>query len=99
FATTRSGELATAKTTYVDLPDGVHSAQLFIKAEPGQYSFGYSTGAELPKYIASVESKWLQAYLSGWQNFVGSHFGIYTTGNGLPILQTANFAYVQTSKL
>ncbi|KAG8698470.1 hypothetical protein FRC09_007212, partial [Ceratobasidium sp. 395] len=89
FATTRSGELATAKTTYVDLPDGVHSAQLFIKAEPGQYSFGYSTGAELPKYIASVESKWLQAYLSGWQNFVGSHFGIYTTGNGLPILQTA----------
>ncbi|KAG8720286.1 hypothetical protein FRC08_000646 [Ceratobasidium sp. 394] len=98
FATTRSGELAVANTTYVDLPDGVHSAQLFIKAEASQYSFGYSVGLDTPKYIASVESKWLQAYLSGWQNFVGSHFGIYATSNGLPMIQTANFAYVQTSK-
>lgn len=24
-----------------------------------------------------------------WQNFVGAHFGIYATGNQLPILQTA----------
>ncbi|KAG8742352.1 hypothetical protein FRC10_001633 [Ceratobasidium sp. 414] len=98
FATTRSGELAVAKTTYVDLPDGVHSAQLFIKAEPSQYLFGYSVGSGAPNYIASVESKWLQAYLSGWQNFVGSHFGIYATSNGLPMIQTANFAYVQTSR-
>jgi beta-xylosidase len=65
FATIRSGELATASTTYVDLADGIHSAQLFIKAEPTQYSFGYSVGSGSPKYIASVESKWLQAYLAG----------------------------------
>ncbi|KAF8607491.1 hypothetical protein BDV93DRAFT_435080 [Ceratobasidium sp. AG-I] len=96
FATTRSGELATANTTYVDLPDGTGTARLFIKAGPSQYSFGYAVGTAAPTYIASVDSKWLQAYLSGWQNFVGSHFGVYASSNGLPMLQSANFAYLQT---
>ncbi|ELU43547.1 beta-xylosidase [Rhizoctonia solani AG-1 IA] len=89
FATTRSGENATANTTYVDLPNGVNEARLFIKAEPSKYSLGYATGNGEPTYIASVDSKWLQAYLQGWQNFVGSHFGIYASSNGLPILQSA----------
>jgi beta-xylosidase len=65
FATTRSGELATTNTTYVDLPGGTNEAQLFIKAEPDQYSFGYAIGNAPPTYFASVESKWLQAYLKG----------------------------------
>ncbi|CAE6480973.1 unnamed protein product, partial [Rhizoctonia solani] len=98
FATTRSGENATANTTYVDLPSGVNEARLFIKAEPSKYSLGYAVGNASPTYIASVESRWLQSYLKGWQNFVGSHFGVYTSGNGLPILQSANFAYVQTER-
>ncbi|KAL5633147.1 hypothetical protein ACGC1H_003593 [Rhizoctonia solani] len=98
FATTRSGENATANTTYVDLPNGVNEARLFIQAGPSKYSLGYAVGDANPTYIASVESRWLQSYLKGWQNFVGSHFGVYTSGNGLPILQSANFAYVQTER-
>ncbi|CAE6350245.1 unnamed protein product [Rhizoctonia solani] len=98
FATTRSGESAIADTTYVDLPNGVNEARLFIKAEANKYSLGYAVGNNEPTYIASVESKWLQAYLKGWQNFVGSHFGVYASSNGLPMLQSANFAYIQTEK-
>jgi beta-xylosidase len=65
FATTRSGENAIVNTTYVDLPSGVNEAGFFIKAEANQYSLGYAIGNNQPRYIASVESKWLQAYLKG----------------------------------
>jgi beta-xylosidase len=108
-ARTRSGKNADLKETWEDLPSGYSGpVRLFIKAEREKYSLGYSLltkagggkkGKEEwseTKYLAEVESKWLQAWLEGWQNFVGSFFGIYATGNGLPIREPADFKYIQT---
>ncbi|KAJ7287190.1 glycosyl hydrolase [Mycena rebaudengoi] len=87
FASTRTGEFANLTTVYADLPRGAEKDG----ARP--------MGREAPTYIASVENKWLQSFVPGWQNFVGSHFGFYASGNGLLMLQKAHFAYVQTELL
>ncbi|KAI0048551.1 glycoside hydrolase family 43 protein [Auriscalpium vulgare] len=98
FASTRSGTNADLATVYADLPaGGEKGVTLYIRAQADKYDLGYgSVGGGEPTYIASVESMWLQSYLPGWQNYVGAHFGFYSTGSGLPVLQKAHFAYVQT---
>ncbi|KDQ06841.1 glycoside hydrolase family 43 protein [Botryobasidium botryosum FD-172 SS1] len=94
-AKTRTGPEATLTTTYTeDIPDG--AITLLIKAEPKTYSLGYALENQEPVWVTSLESRWLQAFVTGWQNFVGAHFGLYATGNQLPILQPATFAFVQT---
>lgn len=96
----RAGELATLNTTYIEDDAVAQGAPvtLVIEAKEDGYRLGYSTGAagnatatskETPRWVASVENRWLQEYVEGWQNFVGSHFGIYNTGNGLPSLNVA----------
>ncbi|EUC64042.1 glycoside hydrolase family 43 protein [Rhizoctonia solani AG-3 Rhs1AP] len=100
FVTTRTGNLATENKTFVDLPDGTSEVSLYIQALPDKYNFGYALGNDVPKYIASVESKWLAAKIDGWSgNFVGTHFGVYATSNGLPMLQKAHFSYIQTERV
>ncbi|KAJ1304788.1 hypothetical protein OPQ81_005924 [Rhizoctonia solani] len=99
FATTRTGNLATENKTYVDLPDGTNEATLYIQALPDKYNLGYAIGTDAPKYITSVQNKWLAAKIDGWSgNFVGAHFGVYATSNGLPMLQNAHFSYIQTER-
>ncbi|KAG8761052.1 hypothetical protein FRC11_014420 [Ceratobasidium sp. 423] len=99
FTTTRTGNLATQNKTYVDLPDGTDEATLYIQALPDKYNFGYAIGTEEPKYIASISNWWLAAKIDGWSgNFVGAHFGVYATSNGLPMLQKAHFSYIQTER-
>ena len=63
-AKTRSGPDATLTTTYAAIP-AQGAVKLFIKAEPDKYSLGYALGNVEPKYITTVESKWLQAYVQG----------------------------------
>ncbi|TDZ20872.1 Non-reducing end alpha-L-arabinofuranosidase BoGH43A [Colletotrichum orbiculare MAFF 240422] len=94
---TRTGPEATLNTTYVEDEDVANGlpVKLFIEAKDTGYRLGYSTGCA-PRWLASVENKWLQSYLDGWQNFVGSHFAIYSTGTKLPILNDAEFEYIQT---
>ncbi|CAE6511811.1 unnamed protein product, partial [Rhizoctonia solani] len=90
FVKTRTGNLATENKTFVDLPDGTHEVSLYIQAQPDKYSFGYAVGTGAPNYIVSVDSKWLASKMDGWAgNFVGTHFGLYATSNGLPMLQKA----------
>lgn len=66
FANTRTGPNATLATTYAEVLNGRTTAKFFIKAEPNQYSLGYSLGEEEPIYIASVANKWLQAFVQGY---------------------------------
>ncbi|KAF8757118.1 glycosyl hydrolase 43 family [Rhizoctonia solani] len=90
FTKTRTGDLAVENTTFVDLPDGTDEALLYIEARPDRYNFGYAIGTDAPKYITTVQNKWLASKIDGWSgNFVGTHFGFYATSNGLPMLQKA----------
>ncbi|TID04989.1 Non-reducing end alpha-L-arabinofuranosidase BoGH43A [Colletotrichum higginsianum] len=95
---TRTGPDATRNTTYVEdeeVAKGV-PVKLFIEAKDVGYRLGYSTGCKAPQWLASVENRWLQSYVEGWQNFVGTHFAIYSTGTKLPTLNPADFEYIQT---
>lgn len=65
FARTRTGPEATVNTVYESVPSGTSTVTLFIKAEPAKYSLGYAIGKGQAKYIASLESKWLQAFVKG----------------------------------
>jgi beta-xylosidase len=87
-AQTRTGPDATLNQTYYDIPS-TGSVSLFIKAERASYSLGFAIGNEEPKYVATFGSEWLQAFLPGWQVFTGAHFGVYSTGNSLPMLVPA----------
>ncbi|KAI8256558.1 hypothetical protein K4K58_004793 [Colletotrichum sp. SAR11_239] len=95
---TRTGIDATLNTTYVEDEEVAAGApvKLFIEAKDVGYRLGYSTGSNDPQWLASVENRWLQSYVEGWQNFVGSHFAIYSTGTRLPTLNSAEFEYIQT---
>nr|XP_036575078.1 Non-reducing end alpha-L-arabinofuranosidase BoGH43A 2 [Colletotrichum truncatum]KAF6781588.1 Non-reducing end alpha-L-arabinofuranosidase BoGH43A 2 [Colletotrichum truncatum] len=95
---TRTGPDATINTTYVEDEDVANGGpvKLFIEAKDTGYRLGYSTGCKAPRWLASVENRWLQSYVKGWQNFVGSHFAIYSTGTRLPTLNAADFEYIQT---
>ncbi|QRW21669.1 glycoside hydrolase family 43 protein [Rhizoctonia solani] len=99
FTKTRTGDLAVENTTFVDLPDGTDEALLYIEARPDRYNFGYAIGTDAPKYITTVQNKWLASKIDGWSgNFVGTHFGFYATSNGLPMLQKAHFSHIQTER-
>lgn len=63
-AKTRTGENADLTVTYDDLVD-TGPVKLFVKAETDQYSLGYAVGNADPKYIARLDSQWLQAFVSG----------------------------------
>ncbi|KAJ0165332.1 Non-reducing end alpha-L-arabinofuranosidase BoGH43A [Colletotrichum tanaceti] len=97
---TRTGPDATRNTTYYVEDEAVAYAgvpvTLFVEAKNAGYRLGYSTGGGAPRWLASVENRWLQSYVDGWQNFVGAHFVIYTTGTKLPTLNAADFEYIQT---
>lgn len=90
---TRTGPEATLNETYI--PDEAVAAgqpvRFFIEARDVGYRLGYAAGNDTcsPKWVASVENHNLQAFIEGWQNFVGTHFAIYTTGNKQPILNHA----------
>jgi beta-xylosidase len=48
-------------------------------------------------YLASMDSRWLQAFVDGWQNFVGTHIALYATSTSLPgVGIPADFDYFQT---
>ena len=85
---TRFGPNGTLNTTYHSIPQ-TGTVKLFIKAQSTKYSLGYAVGNKLPNYVAEVSSRWLQAYLKGWQNFTGTFFGVFATGNGWPMLVPA----------
>ncbi|KAF3315975.1 hypothetical protein TWF173_002756 [Orbilia oligospora] len=95
-ATTRTGKEPVAKTTYVEIPE-TGTVKLWIKCEADKYTLGYSLGHDRKAtWVASAESKWMQSYPSGWQNFVGTHLGVFATGDGLPILVPADFKWIKT---
>ncbi|KAI5798321.1 glycosyl hydrolase [Pyronema domesticum] len=91
---TRTGEDAAVKTGYYDIPEK-GTVKLMIKAGRGGYELGFAAGGQKVRYVASVENKWLQTALKGWQNFVGTHFGVYATGNGWPMRVPAVSLYIQ----
>ncbi|KAF6836437.1 xylan -beta-xylosidase [Colletotrichum plurivorum] len=95
---TRTGPDATINATYVEDEEVAKGGpvKLFIEAKAEGYRLGYSTGCKAPRWLASVENRWLQSYVEGWQNFVGTHFAIYSTGTRLPTLNSAEFEYIQT---
>lgn len=64
FVTTRTGPDVDVTTTYATIPAN-GSVNLFIKAEPNQYSLGYSVGSANATYIATVENQWLQSFPAG----------------------------------
>ncbi|EPS42159.1 hypothetical protein H072_3829 [Dactylellina haptotyla CBS 200.50] len=95
-ATTRTGKEPVPNTTYIDIPE-TGTVKLWIKCESTQYSLGYSLGHDRkPTYVATASNLWMQSYPAGWQNFVGTHLGIYATGSGLPILVPADFKWIKT---
>ncbi|KAL2214446.1 family 43 glycosyl hydrolase [Sarocladium strictum] len=95
---TRAGEYANLTTTWVEDEDVAAGkpVKLFIEARSDEYKLGYAVGCKEVKWIDSVSNENLQRYLEGWQNFVGTHFGIYTTGTGKVIINPADFEYIQT---
>ena len=96
---TRTGPDATLNRTYHEDPAVAAGApvNLYIEAKSDQYRFGYSVGRGTVQYVASVENKWLQSYVEGWQNFVGTHLAVYATSTSLPgVGIPADFAYIQT---
>ncbi|KAL7269813.1 hypothetical protein RUND412_007504 [Rhizina undulata] len=99
---TRSGPDATLNTTYHPVPeDG--TVRLYIKATRETYFLGYFVPGEgkeeVVEWVAEVGSMWLQAHLVGWQVFTGAFWGVYASGNGLPIRGVADFAWAQTELL
>lgn len=85
-ATTRTGKEPVEKTVYREIPE-TGTVKLWIKCESDKYSLGYSLGHDRnPTYIASLSNQWMQSYPDGWQNFVGTHLGIFATGTPLPML-------------
>ena len=87
----RSGPDAAVETTLVEDEDVAsgNPVRLFIEAKSDGYRLGFAAGDKDPKWVARVENRWLQSYVEGWQNFVGTHFGVYATGNGVPALNPA----------
>ena len=69
------------------------SVQLFIKAEPLQYSLGYSVGNDsgTPIYVITFRNSLIPQSLS----YSGYYFGLYSTGRGVPNLVPADFAYAK----
>ncbi|KAI5803985.1 glycosyl hydrolase [Peziza echinospora] len=107
----RAGVQANLTTTYLEeLPTNYQgTVKLLIKAEPEKYTLGYATReiaengttgefGEI-KWVGEVESKWLQAFVQGWQLFTGTFFGVYSTGATVPLLVPADFSYLQTELL
>jgi beta-xylosidase len=87
-AKTRTGRDAKLETTYHAIPPS-GPVKLHIKASTSKYELGFAAGTDGVKWVAEVESRWLQTYLEGWQVFTGTFFGIYATGNDWPILEPA----------
>ncbi|KAH6695488.1 family 43 glycosyl hydrolase [Plectosphaerella plurivora] len=85
---TRTGPEATLNTTIVEDEDVAAGkpVKLYIEAKRDGYTLGYATGCKAPRWLASVGNENLQRHIEGWQNFVGTHVGIYSTGSGMPIL-------------
>lgn len=97
---TRTGPEASLNSTIVedeDVADG-KAVKFYIEARDDGYSLGYATGCKAPRWLAFVSNENLQRHIEGWQNFVGTHFGIYTTGSGLPILNPAVSSAVEYGK-
>ncbi|KAF3936558.1 Beta-xylosidase [Dactylella cylindrospora] len=94
-AVTRTGKEPVETTIYKEIPSR-GTVKLYIKCEASKYSLGYAVGNGKVNYIASVSNKWMQSYPQGWQNFVGTHLGIFSTGAPLPMLVPADFKYIKT---
>lgn len=88
---TRTGPDAVLNTTYIQDRDIAASrpVKLVIEARENGYRFGYSTRRRDPRWVGFVDNINLQTAPVGFQNFVGAHFGIYSTGSGLPVLSPA----------
>ncbi|KIY73876.1 glycoside hydrolase family 43 protein [Cylindrobasidium torrendii FP15055 ss-10] len=97
-ARTARGPTAAITEEFFEIPtEG--TVKLFIAAHRDHYELGYALGDEAASYVAKVSNRWLQSYVEGWQVFTGTFFGVYATGNQLPILQPADFNFVQTELL
>lgn len=64
-AKTRTGDNAMLSTTYAEDIPAKGKVKLFIKATTANYSLGYAVGNDEPKYIASLDAGWLQAFVAG----------------------------------
>lgn len=61
-----------------------HGLSLHIRAEPLQYSFGYSLGDSSVNWVEKVSSHWLAFPPPGYFVFSGASFAVYASGGGEP---------------
>ena len=70
------------------LPDG--PVTLFIHANRLFYTFGYQTGTDQKRILASGETRYLSSEVAS--GFTGVYFGLYASGNGQA---SANLAFFE----
>lgn len=101
IARTRSNKTADVATKYEDLPADWNLNNpvfLSIRGTADKFELGYtlSRGGNI-RWIASVESRWLQEAKEGWQVFTGSFWGVYSQGGGREAARRpAEFAWIET---
>lgn len=79
--------------TYEAIPDD-EPVELFIKAEPTTYSFGYKnnkTGDE--KTLGSMSTRWFKRTEPRRLHFTGVYAAMYCTDNGYETMASADFDY------
>jgi hypothetical protein len=69
---------------------------LYIKAQPTQYTLQYSLngGSNVTDFVSFANTA-----IDSSSTFTGAFFGLYSVGNGFPVMEAADFAYARTDEI
>ncbi|KAF9074463.1 glycosyl hydrolase [Rhodocollybia butyracea] len=80
--------------TYTPLSTKSDPVKLVIVGHPTSYSLGFAEGNDTSvMFTTTLDSMWMSVPPVNDFFFKGAAFGVYSTGNGRPILNPADFAY------
>lgn len=69
---------------------------LYIKGHPTQYTLQYSLDGN--RNITDFVS-FPNTALDSSSTFTGAFFGLYSVGNGFPVMEPADFSYARTDEI
>lgn len=72
------------------------AVNLYIKAQPTSYTFQYSLegNSNVTDFITFPNT-----VIDASSTFTGAFFGLYSVGNGFPVMGPADFAYARTDEI
>lgn len=75
---------------------GTGAVNLYIKAQPSLYTLQYSLngGTNITDFMSYANS-----IVDSSSTFTGCFFGLYSVGNGFPVMNPADFAYARTDEI